>query len=114
MDDDEAHCCLLTLMLELQGFRVLVANSGAVALELADQADLALVDMIMPGLTGVETIPLLQTGNPELKVIACSGWDEEYFRAELDQLGVERFLAKPFPIELLLEEIDAVCGAKIA
>lgn len=114
VDDDEAHSCLITLMLEIQGYRVLVANSGATALEFADQADVAIVDMVMPGLSGLESIPLLQCSNPNLKILACSGSDEEQFRADLDQLGVDRFLAKPFLLDRLLEAIDSVLGEKIA
>jgi CheY-like chemotaxis protein len=76
--------------------------------ELAGQADVAVVDMVMPGLSGPETIPLLQSRNPCLAVIASSGCAEEEFRQELDALGVEVFLAKPVPVERLIEQLQCM------
>ena len=105
VDDDPAYCEYMAMSLAQYGYRVLVANSGAMALELADQADVALIDMIMPGLSGVETIPLVRCSNPALRVIACSGSDESLFREDLDRLDVPKFFTKPFSLEKLVQEI---------
>jgi CheY-like chemotaxis protein len=107
VDDDPAYCEFLSINLAAYGYHVIVAHCGATALEFADQADVAVIDMIMPGLSGLETIPLVRCNNPNLKVIACSGCEEALFRADLDRLDVERFLPKPFPVELLVQAIDA-------
>jgi CheY-like chemotaxis protein len=106
VDDDAPHCSLVSMLLEDQGYRVLVAHCGATGLELADQADVAVIDMIMPGLTGMETIPLLQSSNPNLKVIACSGSEKQRFADDLQALGVTVFLPKPFSIEELIYQVE--------
>ena len=95
------------------GFHVLVAHNGAMALELADQAQVALIDMLMPGLSGAETIPLVRSANPNLKVVACSGCEESFFREELDRLEVELFLAKPFTLESLIAQVEAVFDLRV-
>lgn len=84
------------------------AASGEASLEWAAQADVALVDMVMPGLSGVETIPLLLERNPRLRVIASSGCSQELFREGLSRLGVEQFLSKPYPIERLIAEVESL------
>ena len=113
VDDDPAYCEFLSMVLTGYGFRVLVAHSGEAALGLADQADLALIDMIMPGLSGIETIPLVRERNPDLRVIACSGCEDCLFRPDLDRLEVERFVGKPFPMSVLIQEIEAEMGTQL-
>lgn len=95
-------------MLDRYGYTVLTANSGEAGAELAREADVALVDMIMPGLSGLETIPLLQWNNPALTIFASSGSSYSEFKPELDQLGIEVFLPKPFPAELLVRQLERV------
>jgi CheY-like chemotaxis protein len=107
VDDDPAYVRLLGLFLRRYGYTVVSATSGKAALQFAGEADLALVDMIMPDLDGLETIALLRRRNPKLKVIASSGCAESEFRADLDRLGIEHFLLKPFTPERLIEEVEA-------
>ena len=114
VDDDAEYLRLMNLFLHRNGHTVLLANSGQEAEEHAEGVDLALIDMIMPELSGLETIALLQGRNPKLKIIASSGCFESDFRAELDRLGVETFLQKPFAPERLLEQINLlISGASV-
>lgn len=108
IDDDAGYLRLISLVLERYGYGVLTASSGEAAVELAAEADVALVDMVMPGMTGLELIPVLQWRNPALHVIASSGCSESDFRRELDQLGVEIFLPKPFPVGWLIQKLAAL------
>jgi CheY-like chemotaxis protein len=110
VDDDHSFRRLAGLMLERRGFHVLSASSGEASIEWAHEADVALVDMVMPGMSGVETIPHLRERNPRIRVIASSGCSQELFRAGLEQVGVDHFLSKPYPIERLIAEIESLAS----
>jgi two-component system OmpR family response regulator len=106
VDDDPSFRHLQGLLLQHCGHKTLLASDAENAAKLADGADVALVDMVMPQPDGLKTIPFLRNHNPGLRFIACSGSEEEYFRKELDQLGVEHFLHKPFTVEALIEKLE--------
>ncbi len=108
VDDDAGYLRLISLVLERYGYGVLTASSAEAAVELAGEADVALVDMIMPAMSGLELIPVLQWRNPALSIIASSGCAESDFRRELDQLAVEVFLPKPFPVDRLIRHLEAI------
>lgn len=108
VDDDAGYLRLISLVLERYGYGVLTASNAEAAVELAGEAEVALVDMIMPAMTGLELIPVLQWRNPSLIVIASSGCSESDFRRELNQLGVDVFLPKPFPVDRLIRHLEAL------
>lgn len=108
VDNDPNYRRLNALMLQRYGYSAVTASSGELALEHAAEADVAVVDMMMPGMDGVETIKLLRWNNPHLKIIAASGSAEDDFRPDLVRLGVEVFMAKPFPVEELMEQINVL------
>lgn len=114
IDDDAGYLRLITLVLQRYGYEVLSATTGEQGAELAGQADVALVDMIMPHMTGLETIPLLQWSNPSLTIFASSGSSQNEFKRELDQLGVHVFLPKPFPAALLIHQLQQVTSLATA
>ncbi len=72
VDDEEDHCTLFRLLLEEDGYEVVTVGSGDQALELL-QTDrefvAALVDVVMPGIDGIETVKAMQE-SPETKRIA--------------------------------------------
>src|SRR6476660_1898908 len=80
IDDEDQVRLLCQTALERGGYRVLTANSGSQGLQLLEQqdVDLALVDMFMPDMDGLEVIELLHLTRPDCKVIAMSGgsWSE--------------------------------------
>ncbi|HEV7403269.1 MAG TPA: response regulator [Chthoniobacteraceae bacterium] len=108
IDDDAGYLRLISLVLERYGYGVLTASNAEAAAELAGEAEVALVDMVMPGMSGLELIPVLQWRNPSLSVIASSGGSESEFRRELNQLGVNVFLPKPFPVNRLIEHLEGL------
>jgi CheY-like chemotaxis protein len=112
VDDDSSVRRLLGFLLERSGYEVVSVGDGREAVEKAGKASVALIDMIMPEMDGLETISLLRWRNPHLRIIAMSGSEEGLFRPELDRLGVQTFLSKPFTIEALRAEIQAqlVCA----
>ncbi len=101
-DSDDARFALPTL-LEMDGHHVKTANSGASALALFDswKPDLALVDLGMPGMDGLELAQRLRAhpGRAGVKLVALTGRvSEQEQRAALDA-GFDAHLAKPVDME---------------
>jgi DNA-binding NtrC family response regulator len=76
VDDETKVCQFLSDMITRAGFDVHTANDGASALDLAkkDNYSVAIVDLKMPGLTGIETIQGLKEITPDLEVIIYTGY----------------------------------------
>jgi signal transduction histidine kinase/ActR/RegA family two-component response regulator len=96
--------------LKQAGYKVLEANDGAEALEVAGRyagtIDLLLTDMVMPRISGKELMRILRETRPGLKVVMMSGYSE--FSADGKE-GAEFFsLAKPFSMSSLVEKLDEV------
>ncbi|MEP7009062.1 MAG: ATP-binding protein [Acidobacteriota bacterium] len=78
VEDEDKVRDVLRRILEGRGYRVLVAASGAEAIEIAagstEPIDLLLTDLTMPGLKGIEIAALLLADRPELRVLYMSGY----------------------------------------
>jgi CheY-like chemotaxis protein len=91
---------------------VIEAADGAEAVRLAveRQPDVALIDLVMPKLDGLDAIRRLRTTCPDLKIIAISGGGRNRYLDILDladRLGADAVLAKPFSPRQLLQLIEA-------
>jgi CheY-like chemotaxis protein len=75
IDDDDAVRSAISLILDQEGYEVTAAADGQAGLRLVEEAsfDLAIVDMFMPGLDGIETISRIRALAPSLPIIATSG-----------------------------------------
>lgn len=110
MDDDGVFRQILKMRLEEAGYRVFDAGDGIKGLRLfnAEPIDLAIIDIIMPGKEGIETIGELRRDYPGVKIIAISGGGringENYLRAAR-LCGADRTFQKPFKREELLQAI---------
>ena len=71
VDDDQAVRMAIRVLLEHEGFEVVVAESGRRAIEAVDGAafDLVIVDIFMPGMDGLETIKAFHRCAPGLPII---------------------------------------------
>lgn len=109
IDDEESVRRLFQVALEGAGYRVLTAESGAHGLRLLQEqeVDLAVVDIFMPTMDGLEVIPLLHKTRPACKIIAMSGgsWEWDYLDTA-KQLGANDRLNKPFSIQELLDAVS--------
>lgn len=110
VEDDPTWRLFLSAALERAGYAVRAAESGARAVTsfVCQTADLAVVDMMMPGLDGQETIRELRELRSDLKVLAISGEDT------LDQgrlSGAQRSLSKPFSVGELLKTVGELLSA---
>jgi two-component system, cell cycle sensor histidine kinase and response regulator CckA len=112
IDDEASIHQVITSTLETYNYRVLSATSGgdAIALyrEQHDLIDAILLDLMMPTIDGLSLIPLLQQIRADVPVIAMSGFNATEVVAQLESLGVERFLPKPFTIDALLRSLQGI------
>jgi PAS domain S-box-containing protein len=115
--EDEASVReIVQAALEGYGYQVVAAPEGASALSLyalhRDKVRLLLTDLIMPALEGSHLIRALRQLDPTLPVMVMTGAEMEERKRELDQLGIQALLPKPFTVERLLREVSRVLSGK--
>src|SRR3954454_24755406 len=107
VDDDDMIRRLVRTVLEADEYDVVEARNGDIALELANEAHPAgvLVDIMMPGIDGVEVCRRLD--HTAVKVIILTARDDPALEDACREAGADAFLTKPFSsVELL----DLVAG----
>jgi CheY-like chemotaxis protein len=105
VDDNQDAAETLAMALELFGCQVVVAHSGAQALELIAIADPAVVllDIGLPDMNGYELARRLRQlpGGPAMTLIATTGWGQQKDRERAFEAGFDHHLTKPIDFELL-------------
>jgi DNA-binding response OmpR family regulator len=109
VEDEIKLARFIQLELESEGYRVSVAHDGMSGLSLARESepDLAILDWMMPGLTGVELCRRLRATGIKIPVILLTAKDEVGDRVTGLDAGADDYLVKPFSIEELLARIRA-------
>jgi len=114
VDDEEVIVDVSREILEILGYKVMVARSGWEAVELygskGAEIDLVILDMIMPGLGGGETFDILKSMNPDIRTILSSGYSINERAKDIMERGISAFLQKPFTMEDLSNKIKSVIG----
>ena len=112
VDDDPAICETLNNILTRKGYSVGIAHSGEEALAMARKKsyDVAIIDIKLPVINGLETYLAMKELNPELSAIMMTA-----YRQEMDDLVEEALrnnaytcLYKPFEIEGVLKFVNAI------
>src|SRR3954451_15148959 len=103
------------LSVKLLGFEIVVAESGTSALKLVKdlRPEVALLDVAMPGMTGVDVLQAIRS-DPEIRhmpVVMLTG--EHHLRDEALAFGATAFLEKPFRPFALIDLIDRLTGRAI-
>lgn len=100
VDDEKMLMEVNKELLEMLGYRIYISGSGqeaiSVYLEKRNEIDLVILDMIMPGMSGGETLDRLQLINPKVNVLLSSGYSLEGQAQEILDKGCNGFLQKPF------------------
>jgi len=99
VDDEQDICDCLAAFFSSRGFSVSAAFSGEEALEwLADDdgADVILLDILLPGLSGIEVLKHVKTLHPKARVIMVTGLDQDELRAQARRYGAAAYITKPF------------------
>ena len=110
VEDDPILRQALTFNLAREGYEVTTAADGETALESArsDQLDLILLDVMLPGMSGVEVLRVLRRDGVATPVIILSAKGDEIDRVVGLKVGADDYVAKPFSRPELLARIEAV------
>lgn len=109
VEDEVRLARFVELELSSEGYRVSVAHDGMSGLSLARETafDLAILDWMLPGLTGVELCRRLRATGSKVPVILLTAKDEVSDRVVGLDAGADDYVVKPFSIEELLARIRA-------
>jgi len=110
IDDEEAIRESLIDILEFNGFQVLAADDGRRGIDLFQQhhaaVGLIILDLLMPGMSGTETLHQLRQIDPTITILLSSGYDEDEIAYLLDGAGVDQanihFLQKPYSLTTVI------------
>ena len=109
IEDESRIQAFLARGLEAEGYTVVAAGDGRAGLDLATGArwDLVVLDLLLPGLNGLQVLRELQRVKPELPVVILSARTDVQTKLRGFELGATDYLAKPFSLDELLARIRA-------
>lgn len=111
VDDDRSFRGYLETLLKSMGYRVTSAGSGEEALEALEEGlapDLVLLDIIMEGMGGMETLKRIRQTRSEVPIIMLTGVEQTQTIVEAMRVGASDYLVKPFEpdeIEIALKNV---------
>jgi signal transduction histidine kinase/CheY-like chemotaxis protein len=109
VDDEPAVRDVLAAVLRRHGMTTLLAANGHEALrrfgECENKVDLVLLDLMMPGLSGEETLRVMRSMNHAQRIVVMSGFSEPDARTRCEELGVTEFIEKPFELQTLMAKL---------
>nr|WP_194241431.1 response regulator [Galbitalea soli] len=108
-DDDPQILRALRITLGARGYEVITATDGRAALDAAisGHPDLIVLDLGMPGLTGIEVIEAVR-GWSQVPILVVSGRTESFDKVDALDAGADDYVTKPFAADELLARIRAL------
>jgi DNA-binding NtrC family response regulator len=115
VDDDEKFLRTAAERLGLKDFDVTTATEGNQALKAAKKGnfDVALVDLKMPGMDGMELLKILKLGHKFLEVVILTGYASIDSAVEATKAGAFGYLEKPYDFEKLLEVLSEAYKSRL-
>ena len=112
VDDDLEDCKVLARVLARRHFDVHVAYNNVDALAIAQDIspDYALVDLWMPGESGLHLIPRLKQAHPDIRIVVLTGYANVATAVEAIKLGAIHYLSKPASIDDIESTLEAEHG----
>lgn len=118
VDDEDPLRRLCKEILESAKYQVITAQNGFEAINLyelkKDSINLVLLDMIMPDLSGHETLRKLRVFNPDIKVLISSGFSREIEIKWAEEKGVAGFIEKPYRYKSLLKKVKQALKSDVS
>jgi DNA-binding NtrC family response regulator len=110
VDDDRSILTLVGAIAQSEGFDVGTTMDGSEAMQLLRRrhADLVLLDLRMPGITGLEALRAIRDINPQIRVVLMSGHATIDSAVEAVKLGAMDYLTKPFDLQRLRHLLASV------
>ena len=115
VDDEAALRQLLETSLGRKGYKITTARDGLEAIDLIGRGEkkfeIVLLDLNMPGATGIEVLKVLKVTQPDVKVLILTGHLTPETRSSFEQLGQKHFMRKPYTLDELGRKIRSVLAA---
>ncbi|WP_462326409.1 hybrid sensor histidine kinase/response regulator [Desulfobaculum sp.] len=118
VDDEKSVRDSARAALSRLGYHVTTSRSAAEAIarleQRPDAVDLALIDVTMPGMSGIEMTRRLRVLCPDLPIVLCSGYNDTLTPGKVRRLGAKGFLGKPFSLSDLAHAVAEALGKRRA
>ncbi|ERI05640.1 response regulator transcription factor [Aneurinibacillus aneurinilyticus] len=111
LEDEESIRGFVRVILKRQGFDIVEAATGEEALRIAEQnpdLSLAVLDVMLPGISGFDVCRILREQNPRLGIIMLTAKSQERDKVEGLDCGADDYIAKPFGTAELLARVNAL------
>jgi DNA-binding NtrC family response regulator len=109
VDDEEVLRDVLETVLRREGFDVILAASGEEALSVLDgdaDVDLVILDVMLPGISGIDTLRAIRISNPQLPVIVITAFSSIDGAIEAMKHGAYHYIPKPFKNEEVILTVN--------
>lgn len=108
VDDEPGIIRFVRRALEADGHTVLTAHDGAAALSLSGEhdPDLVILDLLMPGLSGLGVLAAILADRPQTRILILSAVGDVQMRVRCLELGATDYLMKPFAIAELVARVN--------
>ncbi len=108
VDDEEVLRDVLDAVLRREGFDVVLASTGEEALNLldTDDVDLVILDVMLPGISGIDTLRAIRIANPTLPVIVITAFSSIDGAIEAMKQGAFHYIPKPFKNEEVIITVN--------
>jgi len=108
IDDEEPVRQVASEILGYLGYSVVTTGSGEDGVKRVREGmrpDVVLLDVIMPGMNGFQTLRKLREIEPDLPILICTGYSDRKAAESLVTEGADGFVNKPYDIETLAKQI---------
>ena len=104
VDDEESICQSLAGILRDEGYETISAGSGEEALKLIEEEmpNLVLLDIWLPGMDGIDTLKIIRSEYPQIRVIMMSGHGTIETAVKATKLGAYDFIEKPISLDKII------------
>lgn len=112
VDDEDDVRLFLQDFLSERDLEVFAAATGEEALEIIDRVkpDIVLLDLMMPGMDGLQCLEAIKKGHPQTNIIMITALNDEVRVAKAKKLGAHNYILKPFSLGYLETELMKLIG----
>ena len=111
-EDEDSIREFVVINLKRSGYEVVDVNCGEEALKVFEEQgnfDVALLDIMMPGIDGMKVCKKIREKNTTMGIIMLSAKSQEMDKISSLMIGADDYITKPFSISELIARVDAVC-----
>jgi len=115
IDDEEVLREVLDAVLKREGFEVVLAATGEEGLSIIDdsEVDLVILDMMLPGITGMETLRSIRESNPTTPVVVITAHSSIDGAIDAMRQGAFHYIAKPFKNEEVVVTVNKALEQRV-